>query len=138
MGPEVFIVDGLAGFKKGFKNAIQNIDEEARLLSDTGIRGIHINNNKHERLNGEIKECTRHARGFRAGFPGLVRLHLIYHNLIHKHSSLGGLTPAETFCVCVAGPDILSTLIQNAALYATCQNTNLIQNQNFYKLQLIH
>ena len=115
--PEVLIADGLAGFKKGFRNAIQNIDEEARLLSDVGIRGIHINNNKHERLNGEIKACIRRARGFRADFPGLVRLHLIYHNFVHKHGGLNGRTPAEASGVYVAGPDILSTLIQNAALY---------------------
>lgn len=114
----MFITDGLAGFKKGFKNTIQNIDKKARLLSDVGTRGIHINN-EHERLNGEIKECTRRARGFRANLPGLVRLYLIYHNFIHKHSSLGGRTPTETSCVHVAGPDILSTLIQNAALCAT-------------------
>ena len=31
--PDVFIADGLAGFK----NAIQNIDGKARLLSDVGI-----------------------------------------------------------------------------------------------------
>ena len=116
--PRVVIADKLNGFKTGFANSVQSENPDAVLVADAGINGKHVNNNKRERLNGELKDCLRRARGFRSEFPGLVRLTILYHNFIHK-SRRGGITPAEAAGVFVAGPDIFKTLIQNAALMAT-------------------
>lgn len=116
--PDVVIADGLNGYKKGFRNAVLSKNLWAMLVADVGINGKHVNNNKRERLNGEIKECLARARGFRRFFPGLAKLTILYHNFIHKHDGLGGITPAEAAGVFVAGRDIFKTLIQRAALVA--------------------
>ena len=116
--PNVVITDKLNGYKTAFANSVQSENPDAVLVADAGINGKHVNNNKRERLNGELKDCLHRARGFRSEFPGLVRLTIIYHNFIHK-SRRGHITPAEAAGVFVAGPDIFKTLIQNAALMAT-------------------
>ena len=114
--PDVLIADGLNGYKKGFRNAILSKNPWAILVADAGINGIHVNNNKRERPNVEIKACLAPARGFRRFFPGLAKLTILYYNFIHKHEGLGGITPAKAAGVFVAGQDIFRTLIQRAAL----------------------
>ena len=84
------------------------------MIADAAINGIHLNNNKRERLNGKLWDCLYRARGFGPLVPGLVRLTIIHHNFIHRGSRKD--TPAEAAGIVVAGPDRLRTLIQNAAL----------------------
>ena len=112
--PDLFIADKLPGYKKGFVNAIQSRNPLAIMIADAAINGVHLNNNKRERLNGELWDCLYRARGFGSPIPGLVRLTIIYHNFIHRGSRKD--TPAEAAGIVVAGPDKLKTLIQNAAL----------------------
>ena len=116
--PQVVITDKLNGYKTGFINSVQSKNPDAVLVADVRINGKHVNNNKRERLNGELKDCLRRARGFRSEFPGLVRPTFLYHNFIYK-SRMGGITPADAAGVFVAGLDIFKTPIQNAALMAT-------------------
>ena len=113
--PDVIIADKLKGYKKGFENAIKSRNPSAVLVADAGINGKHIHNNKRERMNGEFKDCMSRSRGFNSLVPGLVRIHILYHNFIHKTGS-SNVTPAEAAGVIVAGPDRFKTLIQNAAL----------------------
>lgn len=108
----------LKGYKKGFENAIKSRSPSAVLVADAGINGKHIHNNKRERLNGGFKDCMSRSRGFNLLVPGLVRIHIPYHNFIHKTGS-SNVTPVEAAGVIVAGPDRFKTLIQNAALAAT-------------------
>lgn len=88
------------------------------LVADVGINGRHIHNNKRERTNDEIGDCLYRARGFWRRVPGLLTLHIVYYNFIHKSKASGSLTPAKAAGVLVTGPDTLKTLIQNAALAA--------------------
>ena len=116
--PAILIVDGLSSYKKGFEQVILDIDSTALLLCDVGIDGKHVHNNKHERYNGEKKDCARRVRGFRSKFPGLLRLHDVYYNFVHKHSGIG-TTPAVAAGIAIFGLDKLRILIQHAALAAT-------------------
>ena len=112
--PDLFTADKLNGYKIGFLNAILSRNPLAIMIADAAINGVHLNNNKRERLNGEFWDCLYRARGFNSLIPGLVRLTVVYHNFIHKGSRKE--TPAEAAGVMVEGPDKLKTLIQNAAL----------------------
>ena len=116
--PDILIADGLDSYRIGFECVILDIDQSAILLRDVGIQGKHIHNNKHERYNGEVKDCTKRTRGFRSKHPGLLRLHEVYYNFVHVHSGIG-TTPAVAAGIIVSGRDKLKTLIQNAALAAT-------------------
>ena len=91
-------------------------------LADVGINGRHINNNQRERLNGEIKDCTRRARGFKSPRPALVLLHSIYYNFVHR-ARRKKQTPAEFAGIFVEGPD---KFIQNAALLGTHKNSHYL------------
>ena len=117
--PNVVLADRLNGYKKGFKSAVKSRNPAAVLVADVGVNGRHINNNRRERLNGEIGECLYRARGFGSAVPGLVRLTILYHNFIHRNGGPHGAIPAEAAGVVVAGLDKFKILIQNAALMAT-------------------
>ena len=103
--------------KSTFPPSVLDIDPTAVLVCDVGIDGKHIHTNMHERYNGEVKDCTRRVRGFRNKFPGLLRLHEVYYNFVHKHSGIG-TTPAVAVGILVSGLDKLKILIQHAALAA--------------------
>lgn len=116
--PKMLIVDGLTSYRTVFEQIILDIDQTAILLCDVGVDGKHIHNNRHERHNGEKKDCSRRVRGFRSKFPGLLRLHEVYYNFVHKHSGIGTTTVIAAGIV-VLGLDKLKILIQHAALAAT-------------------
>ena len=115
--PDVVIADKLNGYKRGFENAVRSRNPSAVLVADVGVNGRHVNNNRRERLNGEFDDCLSRVRGFRSRVPGLVVLHILYHNFIHEAGS-SRTTPAEAAGVVVAGLDRFKTLIQNAVLAA--------------------
>ena len=92
------------------------MNPSAMMIADAAINGVHLSNNKRERLNGELWDCLYRARGFGSLVPGLVRLTITYHNFMHRGSRKDA--QAEAAGVVVAGPDRLRTLIQNAALMA--------------------
>ena len=115
--PDVVIADKLNGCKKGFENAVRGRSPSAVLVADVGVNDMRVNNNRRERLNGEFGDCMSSARWFRSRVPGLVALHVLYHNFIHE-AGPSRITPAEAAGVVVAGLDRFKTLIQNAALAA--------------------
>ena len=63
------------------------------MIADAAINGVHLNNNKRERLNDELWDCLYRARGFSCLIPCLVRLTIIYHNFMCSGSRKD--TPAE-------------------------------------------
>ena len=84
-------------------------------ITDVGIRDRHTANNLYERLNGEIKDRIARVRGFKSKTPALLRLLIVYHNLVRPHSGLDGRIPAETAGITIDGPDKWLMLIQQAA-----------------------
>ena len=112
--PDLFIADKLNGYKTGFANAIPDRNQLAIMVADAAISGVRLNNDKHERLNGEFWDCLHRARGFGTLVPGLAGLTVVCHNFTHKGSRRG--TSAEAARIMVAGTDKLKTPIQNAAL----------------------
>jgi transposase-like protein len=114
--PTVLITDGARNFhdawKKEYrqKNFLQKKTEH--------IRHIHIdgdkNNNKMERLNGEIRDREKVVRGLKKEDSSILEGLQIYHNYIRPHMGLNGKTPAEVAGIKVEGDNKWITLIQNA------------------------
>jgi len=73
-----------------------------------------MNNNKMERLNGEIRDREKVMRGIKKKDSVTLTGYQLYHNYIREHSSLDGKTPAQACGIDVKGDNKWMTLIQNA------------------------
>ena len=85
------------------------------------IRHIHLdggmNNNKMERLNGEIRDREKTMRGIKKMDTPILTGYQLYHNYFREHEGLAGKTPAEIAGIKIEGKNKWITVIQNA-----CQN----------------
>ena len=84
-------------------------------IPDAAVNNRRVNNNWHERHNGDAERPKRGPRGFNSDVPGLFVLDEVYRNLLRPHMGLGGMTPAEKAGIAIPGPDRLLTLIRCAA-----------------------
>ena len=75
-----------------------------------------MNNNKMERLNGEIRDREKTMRGLKRKDTPILKGYQIYHNYIREHEGLNGRTPAEACGITVEGKNKWKTLIQNASI----------------------
>jgi transposase-like protein len=94
------------------------------LPSCSHIRHIRLqgdrNNNKMERLNGEIRDREKTMRGLKKKRTSILQGYQLYHNFIKEHDALGNKTPAEACGTKIEGKNKWMTLIQNACK----QNSN--------------
>jgi len=74
-----------------------------------------MNNNKMERMNGEIRDREKTMRGLKTKETAILTGYQIFHNYIRPHEALKGRTPAETCGIRVEGQNKWITLIQNAS-----------------------
>jgi hypothetical protein len=83
------------------------------------IRHIRLqcdfNNNKMERMNGEIRDRERVMRTLEKADSPILKGMEIYHNFIRPHMALNGRTPSEVAGIEVKGDNKWVTLIQNAS-----------------------
>lgn len=117
--PNVLITDGLLAYHDAFNR---------EFYSNTSPRSRHINaiklnskkgdenNNKMERINGEIRDREKVMRGLKKKDTPILEGMQVYHNFIKPHEGLDGLTPAEACGIVVNGENKWMTLIQNAAM----------------------
>ena len=73
------------------------------------------NNNKMERLNGEVRDREKVMRGLKTTDTPILKGYQIFHNYIRPHEALEGKTPAEVCGIRVVGQDKWQTIIQNAS-----------------------
>jgi len=73
-----------------------------------------MNNNKMERLNGEIRDREKTMRGLKKNDTPILTGYQIFHNYIRSHEGLEGKTPSEACGICIEGKNKWLTLIQNA------------------------
>jgi hypothetical protein len=74
-----------------------------------------MNNNKMERLNGEIRDREKTFRGLKREDTPIITGYQIFHNYFRTHEGLNGKTPAEASGVKIEGNNKWITLIQNAS-----------------------
>ncbi|WP_042683962.1 DDE-type integrase/transposase/recombinase [Candidatus Nitrosotenuis chungbukensis] len=113
--PKVMITDGAWNFERASRRAFYT-NEKPRTQH---IRHIHLkgdmNNNKMERLNGEIRDREKVMRGIKRDDSPVISGYQIYHNYIRPHMGLEGKTPADKAGIKIEGENKWITLIQNAS-----------------------
>ena len=120
--PHTFTTDGLGSYHVAYKKVFWQMDRQKRTLH---IRHIHLqrdmNNNKMERLNGEIRDREKTMRGLKRTDTAILKGYQLFHNYFRSHTALNGNTPAHACGIYINGDDKWKTVIQNASQGAiTC------------------
>ena len=112
--PLVLITDGAKNFHQAYMKEFRTIQNPRT----KHIRHVHfkgdMNNNKMERLNGEIRDREKVMRGLKKMDSPILTGYQLFHNYIRTHQGLDGLTPADKVGIKVEGENKWITLIQNA------------------------
>ena len=113
--PMKLITDGLPAYREAYlKQFWTKKYQRTKHESHITLRGDR-NNNKMERLNGEIRDREKVMRGLKISDTPILTGYQIYHNYIRPHMSLDGKTPSEVAGIKVEGDNKWITLIQNAS-----------------------
>ncbi len=115
--PKVLITDGLQAYKTASKSLwwTHKLETRTRHVRHITMQGDH-NNNKMERLNGEIRDREKVMRGLKNEDTPILTGMQIFHNFVRPHEGLDGRTPAEACRIKLQGDNKWVTLIQNASL----------------------
>ncbi len=116
--PAVLVTDGLPSYHTAFnKEYYSNTKPHSRHINAIKLTGNewNENNNKMERINGEIRDREKTMRGLKKKSTPILKGMQVYHNYIKPHEGLQGRTPAEACGIVVNGENKWMTLIQNAA-----------------------
>jgi transposase-like protein len=114
--PSTIITDGAFNFHSAFEKAYYR---ENKALAIQHIRHVRMsgdkNNNRMERLDGEIRDREKVMRSLKNDDSAIIDGYRIFHNYVRPHMGLGGKTPAEAAGIEVKGSDKWLTIIQNAS-----------------------
>ncbi len=117
--PNVLITDGLPSYHEAFnKEFYTNKKPQSKHINAIKLDG-DMNNNKMERINGEIRDREKVMRGLKEKDTPVLPGYQIYHNFMRPHEALNGKTPAEACGIEVVGENKWITLIQNASHHST-------------------
>ena len=106
----------------GAKNFAQAHTKEcySRYKKDQSIHIRHVhfkndmNNNKMERLNGELRDREKTMRGLKKDDSPIISGMQIFHNYVRPHMGMNNETPADRAGIKIEGKNKWLTLIQNA------------------------
>lgn len=113
--PATLISDGAPNFHEAYKMEYWSRVEPRTVH----VRHIHMkndhNNNKMERLNGELRDREKVMRSLKKIDSPIILGMQQNHNLFRGHMGLDGKTPAEAAGIEIKGQNKWITVIQNAA-----------------------
>ena len=114
--PMTLITDGPRTYHDAYNKEFWTHDKETRTehIRHISMRGDR-NNNKMERMNGEIRDREKTMRGLKTTDTAILTGYQIFHNYIRTHEGLEGKTPSEACGIKVEGKNKWITLIQNAS-----------------------
>jgi transposase-like protein len=114
--PMILITDGLPAYHGAYKKEFwaHRIEERTEHIRNITLRGNH-NNNKMERMNGEVRDREKVMRGLKKKETPVLTGYQIFHNYIRGHEELDGKTPSEACGIQIKGENKWMTLIQNAS-----------------------
>lgn len=107
--PQTIITDGLATYSR----SSMEVFSQAQHTRHIRLQG-DMNNNKMERMNGEVRDREKVMRGLKKTNTPILKGYQLFHNYIRPHEGLDGKTPAEVCGIKVEGKNKWITLIQNA------------------------
>lgn len=114
--PTTILTDGAFNFDSAFRKAFWR---ENKALMIQHIRHIRMsgdkNNNRMERLNGEIRDREKVMRSLKNEDSPIVAGYRIFHNYVRPHMALENQTPAEKAGIVVKGSNKWLAIIQNAS-----------------------
>jgi transposase-like protein len=114
--PKTLVSDGAANFHEAYNKEFRTMKLETRTEHIRHIRlAGDYNNNKMERMNGEIRDREKVMRGLERKDSPILTGYQLFHNYIRPHMALEGKTPAEKAGIEVKGDNKWLTLIQNAS-----------------------
>jgi len=112
--PLTFITDGLQSYHDAYKKEFRTLGlPQTKHIRHITLRGDH-NNNKMERMNGEVRDREKVMRGLKKDETPILTGYQLYHNYFRPHEALDGKTPAEACGITIEGKNKWKTLIQNA------------------------
>ena len=114
--PKILITDGLPTYSVACEQVFcesDNPEENTKYIRHIALKGDR-NNNKMERLNGEVRDREKIMRGLKKRRTPILQGYQIFHNYVRPHESLDGKTPAEACGITIEGKNKWLTLIQNA------------------------
>jgi transposase-like protein len=116
--PKVLITDGAQSYRDAYRKTLwtHKLETRTRHIRKITLEGTVHNNNKMERLNGEIRDREKVMRGLKNEDTPILRGYQIFHNYIRPHEGLDGRTPAEACGITIEGENKWLTLIQKASL----------------------
>src|SRR5688572_17022759 len=91
----------------------RNLAQHTSNIRHVRMKGDN-NNNKMERMNGEVRDREKVMRGIKKMDSPIFKGYQIYHNYIREHEGLKGKTPAEAADIHIEGSNKWMTIIQNA------------------------
>ena len=109
--PKTLITDGLTSYHVASKEVF----DEAQHIRKITLDGKQHNNNKMERLNGELRDREKTMRGLKTNDTEILTGYQLFHNYIRPHEGLDGKTPSEACGIVIEGENKWKTLIQNAS-----------------------
>jgi transposase-like protein len=113
--PMTMITDGLPAYHDAYKKEFRTLRKpRTEHIRHIKLKG-DMNNNKMERLNGEIRQREKTMRGLKLEDTPILKGYQIFHNYIREHSGLDGKTPSEACGIKIEGKNKWKTLIQNAS-----------------------
>jgi len=113
--PETLITDGLPSYRDAFNKVFfHNTNPRSQHVNAIKLTGS-TNNNKMERINGEIRDREKTMRSLKKKDTTILKVMQLFHNFIRPHEGLDGKTPAEACGIQIKGENKWITLIQNAS-----------------------
>lgn len=113
--PKTFISDGARNFHDAYMKELFTLkNPRTKHIKHIRMQGDH-NNNKMERLNGEVRDREKVMRGLKKMETPILRGYQLFHNYIRPHEGLKGKTPAEVAGILIRGDNKWLSLIQNAS-----------------------
>jgi putative transposase len=113
--PETLITDGLPSYHDAFNKVFYTRNNpQSQHVNAIKFEGP-ADNNKMERINGEIRDREKTMRGLKTKTTPILQGMQIFHNYIRPHEGLEGKTPAEACGIKIEGDNKWITLIQNAS-----------------------
>jgi putative transposase len=113
--PMTLITDGLYAYHDAYNKEWRTLAyPRTKHINAIRLRG-DMNNNKMERMNGEVRDREKTMRGLKTKETPILTGYQIFHNYIRAHEGLEGKTPAEACGIRVEGKNKWLTLIQNAS-----------------------